>query len=136
MDPLSIVASSTALLMTCGKATLLLHNFISSAKEVHSTITTLHADITSLAELLEDLNLLFGKREIVDVIDAEMDNFNGRVWKRAGGILDSVGMTVSAIEGLIVKIEGKKGKGKEEEAAVDVEKKKKGFVKRSWMQLK
>ena len=129
MDPLSIVASSTALLMTCGKAAFLLHNFIAATKEVHSTITTLHADITSLSELLEDLKVLFARGEIVDVIDVEMDNFGGRVWRRAEGILESVGVTLRAVEKLIEKIGGK-GMGKGEGMG------KVGFMKRGWMQLK
>jgi hypothetical protein len=65
MDPLCIVSASAGLILSCGKASLLLHNFISDAKIVVTTIQSLLNDVTSLEQLLTNGKTLFARPRLI-----------------------------------------------------------------------
>ena len=64
MDQLCILSASAGLILSCGKASLLLHNFISDAKTVDTTIQSLINDVTSLKQLLTNVKIVFARPEI------------------------------------------------------------------------
>ncbi len=102
MDPLSITASSVAVLTICTQVTHILTKWISSIKNVDNMLWMLDSEVVSLSAMLGSITETFQRPALVAIIESDHD---ARLWSSTAGILKSCRSSMRRLRTLLTDLD-------------------------------
>jgi hypothetical protein len=108
MDPLSITASSAAVVTICTQVTTILNRWISGVHKIETTLGNLDREVAALSTTLESVSTTFQRPALVAIIKSDNE---ATLWSSIAGILKSCKLTMRRLRWILRDLDSRMGGG-------------------------
>jgi hypothetical protein len=108
MDPLSIIASSIAIVTICSQVTAILSKWIYGVQNVETTLGYLAREVAALSTTLKSISTIFQRSALIAIIEDESEAW---LLSSIGGILKGCKLTMRRLRRIISDLDNTIGTG-------------------------